>query len=273
MKGLFFYDCVVNTLNMNIQSKITEPVNKNGIILTYGASNGGNINNPISTLEEMTGLKRGASQNNGGTPVINNGQISNGLRRNRVNAHHTTIVKGQKWSIMSNGVIPDRIKLCIGWEIMDQRCEVDASAFMLCQNEKVPSDQWFVFYGQDMSPDSSVRYKSNKGNDNLPDDAEIIIDLNRVRADIQKISVCATIYESMEQNLNFGMVKNVYTRVLDDSNNELCYMPIVDYSDEVKSLVIGEVYRYKNLWKFCVVSAGYKRDLAQLCNIYGVELE
>jgi len=264
----------VNILNFNIQSKTTEPVDKNNINSIYGISNIGNIKNPISTQTAKAVLMGGSSPNTNGTPVLNNGHNASSLkRRNRVNSHHITIVKGQKWSVMSNGVIPNRIKLCIGWEIMEQRCEVDASAFMLCQNEKVPSDEWFVFYGQSMSPDSSVRYKSNKDNNSLPDDAEIIIELNRVRTDIQKISICATIYESIKRNLNFGMVKNVYTRILDDSNDELCYIPIVDLPNEVTSLVIGELYRYKNLWKFCAVSGGYKRDLAQFCNIYGVELE
>lgn len=258
----------------NIQTRTTEPVSSNDIVSVYGASNRMNIENSVSTLFTKSTGTENFSKNNTGTIVMGTGKNQIHIkRRTRVNSHRTTIIKGQKWDVMFNGAIPNKIKLCVGWDIMDQLCEVDVSIFMLTQTEKVPSDEWFIFWGQNVSPDNSVTYKSNDENLCLPDDTEITVELNRVRNDIQKISLCATIYESIKRNKNFGFVKNMYARILDDSGNELCYIPIVDLPNEVTSLVIGELYRHKNFWKFSVVAAGYKRELAQFCNIYGIELE
>lgn len=264
-------------MDLGIESRITNPVDKNSIVSIYGVLNKANIKDPISTQSSIGTITRarGTGIQNHGENLNDNSRSSSHLNhtRKRNQDHSSIIVRGQKWNVMTNGAAQSNIKFCLGWEVLDQRCDVDASAFMLCQNEKVPSDEWFVFYGQDTSPDNSVKYKSNQGNDSLPDDAELTIDLNKVRNDIQKILICATIYEPYRYNLNFGMVKNLYARILDDYDNELCYIPAVDLPSEVTSLVIGELYRYRDAWKFCNVSAGYKRDLAAFCNIYGVELE
>ena len=63
--------------------------------------------------------------------------------------------KGQKTAlpVQAGG----KLRVCFGWNVSDQRCDVDASAFLVDARSQVPGDEWFVFYGQTQSPDGSVR--------------------------------------------------------------------------------------------------------------------
>ncbi|MBR3631256.1 MAG: TerD family protein, partial [Oscillospiraceae bacterium] len=62
--------------------------------------------------------------------------------------------KGQKAPL--NGAT--RLKLCFGWNVSNNQCDIDASAFLVTGNGKVPGDDWFVFYSQETSPDGSVHF-------------------------------------------------------------------------------------------------------------------
>jgi stress response protein SCP2 len=185
----------------------------------------------------------------------------------------TPLVRGQKWSVADkNGNIPSSLKICVGWDISDSRVQLDASAFMLKENGKVPGEEWFIFYSQTESPDRSVSYRSNDQNPNAPDDAEMYIDLGKVSRDIQKIAICVTIYEAAANRLHFGMVSNVYTRILDGRGNDLADFVFSDCSPQVTAMVVGELYRYKDTWKFSATGSGVRRELAEFCAMYGVDI-
>lgn len=67
--------------------------------------------------------------------------------------------KGQKTALALSSARP-RLTIGVGWSVTDPRCDVDVSAFLLSSNNRVPSDDWFVFYGQNPSPDGSVCFHS-----------------------------------------------------------------------------------------------------------------
>lgn len=196
------------------------------------------------------------------------------IKRRRQPATGKNIIKGQKVAVEAAGKQLQRVRIALGWEIADTRCDLDASAFMLGAGDKVSGDEWFIFYGQPTSPDNSVNYKVFSDDPNAPDDAEIIIDLERVSPQVQKIAVCVTIYEAFKQNLNFGMVESVYARVIDNTNgSEVMRFELTDRNSAVTALVVGELYRYKGNWKFNAVGSGVNKDLAAFCGLYGVEFE
>ena len=197
------------------------------------------------------------------------------VKRNRVEPTGDRLAKGQKYSIKDRDGRPaEQLKICLGWDVKDGRVELDASAFMLCDNGKVPGDEWFIFYGQPDSPDSSLHYKIFKDDPNSPDDAAIIMDLTRVDARVTKIALAVTIYEAAAHSLNFGMVQNLYARILDSrTNREIASFKMDDCYSSVTAMVLGELYRYKGEWKFNAVGAGKNLDLAAFCGMYGVALE
>ncbi|MCR4645479.1 MAG: TerD family protein [Oscillospiraceae bacterium] len=163
-----------------------------------------------------------------------------------------------------------RLKMCFGWNVSNSQCDLDASAFLVTGNGKVQSDDWFVFYSQETSPDGSVHFMI----DSTHKDREVIeVDLNRVSPQVEKIVFVLTINEAFEHHLNFSMIQDPYVRILNAANNQV----ILSYRMEelyanVISMTIGELYRHNGQWKFNPVGNGVNQDLAGQCAVYGVEI-
>lgn len=181
--------------------------------------------------------------------------------------------KGQKFTLAGAGSSLNTIKVCLGWDVINQACDLDVSAFMLDANNRVIGDDWFVFYGQTTSPDGSVQHSGDSQGAGAGDDEVITINLNSVNANVQKIAFVITIDEALQKGLNFSMVANAYVRVVDASNNnEISRFSLTDYYSNVTSMVVGEVYRRNGEWKFNAVGDGKAADLAGLCQMYGVNV-
>ena len=70
------------------------------------------------------------------------------------------------------------------------------------------------------------------------------------------------------------MVSDAYIRIIDSSNNQtLVSFMVTDYYSNVISTMIGEVYRHNDEWKFNAIGNGVAKDLAGLCELYGVQTE
>lgn len=179
-----------------------------------------------------------------------------------------TIRKGQKVSLETQGKLTG-IDACLGWNTSNAACDVDVSAFLLNSSGKVSGDTWFVFYGQTLSPDGSTEFLHCQG-----DDREIIsIDFTKLNTDVQKIVFVLTINEALERNLNFSMLKDAYVRIMDHaSKKEIASFKMDEYYSNVTSMMIGEIYYYNDQWKFNAVGNGVARDLAGLCEFYGVQV-
>lgn len=185
-------------------------------------------------------------------------------KQRNIPAGNVFLQKGQKVAVNDSSVM----KIALGWDILDARCEPDASAFMLGADGKVISDEWFIFYGQNASPDGSVKYSASQ----TGDDAVMDIDFRKINPSVQRIVFSVTIYEAVEKGLNFGMTENVYARIIDSQNNETFRFQLDECYNNVTAMVLGELYRYKGNWKFNAVGSGVARDLAGFCAMYGVNL-
>lgn len=171
--------------------------------------------------------------------------------------------KGQKIPISDKS----QIQIALGWNILDSRCELDASAFLLGSDGKILGDEWFIFYGQPTSPDKSVCYLTGQ-----TDDAIMTIDFKKISPSVQKIVFSVTIYEAMEKSLNFGMTSDIYARMIDSKNNEIARFQLDECYSNVTAMVLGELYLYKGEWKFNAVGSGVAKNLADFCSMYGVNL-
>lgn len=182
--------------------------------------------------------------------------------------------KGQKTSLTQMNPNLSEIQVCLGWDVLNQICDLDASVFMLGANNKVIGDDWFVFYGQPVSPDGSIIHQGDSRDGAGAGDDEIItIKLNQVNPQVQKIAFVVTINEALENHLNFSMVANAYVRVVDKSTGkELVKFMLTDYFANVTSMVVGEVYNKGGQWRFNPIGDGFAEDLAGLCGVYGVNV-
>lgn len=157
--------------------------------------------------------------------------------------------------------------------------DLDAAAFLLGENGKVLKDEDFIFYNNLQSQDGSVRHTG----DNLTgagdgDDEVIVINFSKVPPQIQKIAITVTIHDAINRRQNFGQVANAFVRVAKMANENdfageevLRYDLAEEFSVET-ALVICEIYRYGNDWKFSAVGAGYQGGLEALCRSYGVNV-
>ena len=171
----------------------------------------------------------------------------------------------------------------LGWDVNrydgGNDFDLDAAAFMLGEDGKVRKDEDFIFYGNLESADGSVRHTG----DNLTgagdgDDEVIILNLNKVPADVKKIAITVTIYDAQARHQNFGQVSNAYVRVAKMANEndmtgveELRFDLVEEFSIET-AIVVCEIYKNGNNWKFNAVGAGYSGGLEALCRSYGVNV-
>ena len=176
--------------------------------------------------------------------------------------------KGQKFPLENAGRL-SKIKVCLGWNVTNSSCDVDVSAFLLNSGGKVIGDTWFVFYGQEISPDASTTFTVDNRNDR-----EIIsVDFNRLNSAVSKIVFVLTINEALEKHLNFSMIKDAYIRIINaDNNSEIVSFKMDEYYSNVISMMMGELYIHNGMWKFNAVGNGVARDLAGLCELYGVQV-
>lgn len=181
--------------------------------------------------------------------------------------------KGQKIALAQPGENLSVIEVRLGWDVTNGACDLDASAFMLGQDMKVIGDEWFVFYGQTVSPDTSITHSGDSDGSGVGDDEIITINVQKIDPRVQKIPFVVTINEALTQGLNFSMVANAYVRVVNAATNtEIAKFQLTDYYANVTSMVVGELYKHNGQWKFNAIGDGVAQDLAGLCAMYGVNV-
>ncbi|ONI44023.1 chemical-damaging agent resistance protein C [Candidatus Epulonipiscioides gigas] len=186
--------------------------------------------------------------------------------------------KGQKVNLTKSYKSISKLLIGLGWDINSYdgnfEFDLDTSIFMIGQNDKVMKDSDFIFYGNLKHDSDSVEHMGdNRTGEGDGDDEVIKIDLTKVPSEIKKIVFTTTIYDAVERNQNFGQISNAFIRIVDaTSNTELLkYNLGEDFSIET-ALVVGEIYRYDNDWKFAAIGSGYSGGLKMLCQVYGVDV-
>lgn len=180
------------------------------------------------------------------------------------------LVKGQKIDI---GLT--KISLGLGWkpnEGTGNDFDLDASAFMIDSNRIIPSEEFFIFYGNTDSPDGALHHTGDDptgGNSAEGDDETIQVDLSKVGQDINEILFVVTIHDAIARKQNFGQVRNSYIRIVDDQNGaEIAkYELDEDFSVET-GIEFGRLYKRDNKWKFEASGIGYKEDLSFFLSKY-----
>ncbi len=187
------------------------------------------------------------------------------------------LTKGQKVDLTKGNPGLKSVMVGLGWDVnaFDSGADfdLDAAAFMCGANGVCPTEKEFIFYGNLVHSTESVQHMGDNltgGGDG--DDEEIMIDLEKVPANIEKIAFTVTIYEAEKRRQNFGQVSNAFIRIVDSSNNtELIRYDLgEDFSIET-AVVVGELYRSNGEWKFNAIGSGFQGGLAALCGHYGIE--
>lgn len=149
----------------------------------------------------------------------------------------------------------------------NQNIDCDASAIML-RGGKLMDRNDIVFFGNLTHGSRSVRHMG----DNLTgagdgDDEQIVIELNSVPAEYDRIVIVVNIYQAVKRHQHFGMIENAFIRIVDARNNqELCRYNLSDNYNNMTAMIFGEVYRHNGEWKFNAIGqATADPGLSQLC--------
>ena len=150
--------------------------------------------------------------------------------------------------------------------------DLDASAFMLNERKKLPTDDFFVFYNNPVSPDKAVESSGDDltgGNSADGDDEILTIDLQKVDTLIQEIIFTVTIHEAEQRKQNFGQVHNSYIRIYNANTDEEIARYDLDEDFSVETAVeFGRLYRRGGEWKFEALGVGYKGGLQYFVDKY-----
>lgn len=186
--------------------------------------------------------------------------------------------KGQKVDLTKANPSLKHLMIGLGWDVNQYSSgydfDLDASAFMLGDNGKTPTEKEFIFYGNLEHTSGSVKHMG----DNLTgsgegDDEQIIVDLTLIPSNISRIAFTVTIYDAELRRQNFGQVSNSFIRVVDeDTGHEILRYDLGEEFSIETAIVVGEIYKYKNEWKFNAIGSGFQGGLAALCNHYGIEV-
>ena len=177
--------------------------------------------------------------------------------------------KGQRQNISAPKFI-----IGLGWDTNANTTgtdfDLDASIFMLGDNQKLVADEYFVFYNNLKSPDNCVEHTGdNRTGDGDGDDEEIIVDLSKANAAVKEICVVVTIHEAESRRQNFGQVRNSFIRILDAATKTeiLKYELEEDFSIET-AIEFGRIYKKEDTWKFEAVGTGMKGGLEEYIQRY-----
>ncbi|WP_343672225.1 TerD family protein [Chitinophaga sp.] len=162
-----------------------------------------------------------------------------------------------------------KITIGLGWDPNEgtgYAFDLDASAFMLDDKRLIPTEGFFVFYGNADSEDTALHHSGDDptgGNSDGGDDESIKVDLSLVDNRVQEILFVVTIHEAQPRRQTFGQVRNSYIRIVDDANGQEIakYELGEDFSIET-SIEFGRLYKRNDQWKFEASGIGYREDLA-----------
>ncbi|WP_366183623.1 TerD family protein [Flavobacterium ovatum] len=209
--------------------------------------------------------------------------------------------KGERFSLSKSAPGLSIARIGMGWNPNEEPngpdFDLDVSAFAINSNYKIPSDTYFVFYGQ-VRMGNCIEDETEKGfsrpitadksilgaiddpdgrRSDGNDDEDMIFDLSKVNSDIEQIIICASICKYPHDNKkdkrtlaqNFGMVDDCYIRIINEQTGE----EIVRY-DLAKQFInedaveFGRLFRVGNTWEFEAMGRAHDGGLQTLVDMY-----
>jgi len=188
-----------------------------------------------------------------------------------------SLSKGGNVSLSKTDPTLKNVIVGLGWDARPTDgadFDLDASAFMVKEDGKVRSNSDFIFYNQTKSACGSVEHTGdNRTGAGDGDDEAVIVLLDKIPSDVQRVVFCVTIHDADLRKQNFGQVSHAFVRVVNkDSNNEVARYDLSEDASIETAMIFGEIYRHSGEWKFKAVGQGYAGGLAALAKQYGIDV-
>ena len=166
--------------------------------------------------------------------------------------------KGQKIDLSKGNAGFQRIMVGLGWdEATNQIQPIDCDASVILCNAKgkiidKDIDKCCVYFGNLLDDSGSIMHQG----DNLTgagdgDDEQIRVDISNVPANIERMVFVVNIYDAFNRRQHFGMIRNAFIRLVNmDNQAEICKFNLSDNYSGMTGLVVGEIYKKNNAWRF-----------------------
>jgi tellurite resistance protein TerA len=142
---------------------------------------------------------------------------------------------------------------------------LDVTAYVLNAQAKVRGDADMIFYGQKQTPNRSVELIEATAK--APYIVQFNLNTQLFDADISKLAMCATI----DGQGAINVIQDIQIELWE--NGQLTATATVKSAEKTeKALILAEVYRHKDQWKFRFVNQGFNGGLQPLSEHFGVEI-
>lgn len=141
---------------------------------------------------------------------------------------------------------------------------------LVCQGNRVLSDEHFVFYNNPRTPDGSVRALPAAA----PDKAAICVSFDGLPDAADRLVLVAAIDPEVDPNADLSGFTDARIRLLDPGMTELGRLEVSDGRPHETALVLGSFrLRSNGDWDFVLGGKGYPGGLAELVQDYGIDVE
>lgn len=164
-----------------------------------------------------------------------------------------------------------KIYIGLGWELLSQSLDLDASMFVLGQNGKLLSEQHFIFYNNLRTPDGSVAHQGdNRSGVGEGDDELILANLKQIQPEANEILVYVTIHDAAARAHHFGKLKDAYIRVFDvERKQEIAVFDLDADASYATEVLFGKLKRSdRTNWEFIAIGEGSNVGLQGLVDRY-----
>ncbi|MEK3899629.1 TerD family protein [Paenibacillus sp. FSL R7-0179] len=182
----------------------------------------------------------------------------------------TEVVKGQKADLTKGNPGLRSITVEIGWKAPSSM-DIDASAFLLGAGGKVGSDDDLIFYNNPSTPFITYKDVPGTASGGLK---RFEVSLERIPANIVKIAFTLTLYDGEKRKQMFGQMSEAECRIVNQATGaQLLRCNLGNQFSVETAVVVGELYRHGEGWKYSAIVAGFSGGLKALCGNYGIEVE
>ena len=192
--------------------------------------------------------------------------------------------KGQGINLSKNQFDLSSVTLGLGWDIAEpstgflssffakapEEYDLDAIAFLCAVDGKVKNFGDEMLVGGDVIFFNNLRHPSgqiwltgdNRNGAGEGDDEQIIVQLNTLPPQYEKIVFVVAIYQGIQKGQHFGNVKNAFIRAVDARGVEMAHVDLSASREtqNMHSLVFAELQRGANGWDFKALVQPHQTD-------------
>ena len=178
--------------------------------------------------------------------------------------------KGSSFNLTKHEPGLKKLMIGLGWDVISQRLDLDASVFMTNANGKLVSDDYFIFYNNLNSPDGAIKHTGdNRTGMGDEDDEMILANMNLINPVVDEIIIAISVHEAEARRHHFGMLSDAYIRLYDvESQREVLRYDLDAEFNGSTEVVFGKLSRKNNEWFFTAVGQGSTKGLQGLIDIY-----